>query len=90
VLTYLEKSRLALARERGEHEQPRVARRLLAFTDVVVARYEAQRRIHHFVQALCFDQIVFLCRAIERDVAGVQHEIGLAMCLAALRKLATT
>ena len=73
-------AQITLAREVAEHGQLRVPRRILAFTNVVVARYEAPRQIHHLVQALGFDQIVFLCRAIERDVAGMQHEIGADVC----------
>jgi hypothetical protein len=73
-------AQIALAREPAERGQPRVPRRILAFTNVVIAGYEAQRQIHHLVQALRFDQIVFLCRAIERDVAGMQHEIGANVC----------
>jgi hypothetical protein len=55
--------------------QPCHVRRVLAFTDVVVARDKAQRQTRRSVQAPGGDQIVFLRRAIKRNVARVQHQV---------------
>jgi hypothetical protein len=51
----------------------------LAVTDVVVARDKAQRQTRRRVQAPGGDQIVFLRRAIKRNIARVQHQVGPAV-----------
>ena len=53
-----------------------VRRRVLAVADVMVARQEAHRQVEPVMQRAGRREVAFGRRAVERYVAGVEHEVG--------------
>ena len=53
-----------------------VRRRVLAVADVVIAGQEAHRQVEPVMQRARRREIALARRAVERDVARVEHEVG--------------
>ena len=56
-----------------------MARRILRVAEIVVARQEAHRQAERIVQHARRREIALARGAVERDVAGVQHQVRLAL-----------